>query len=240
MQNLYDTMHSNEYSLSIRLSSDGFSLCVYDESNSLLSTKKVSISLFSMSEEEINQLLILEKETQLNFKDIRLICESDNYTFVPAQIFKPEEARDFLLFQHELNKKDQILVNMLPVWDIVNVFCIPNALYNALTHLFPNSPIEHHVSWFLTDKVQFGSESNLQIWVRPKMMDVVVLTNGNLILINSFAYNTPEDFTYFTLNIFEQLSLETEKHIVKLFHLEKKRELLESLEKYIKHCETGN
>jgi len=235
----YNSMHINQYSLSIRFSSDGFSLSIFDEFNSLLSTKKISALLFSLSEEEIIHLILQEPETQVSYRKVRLICESDVYAFAPIQVFRQEDARDLLSFQHKLEKKDFVLFNKLPKWDVVNVFTIPIVLHAALLGLYPDTPIEHQVSHFLTDYVLFQSENSVQIWVGDKTMDVVVLKNGNIILMNSYNYQTPEDFTYYTLNLFEQLSLDTESCKVRMFNVEKNNQFNHHLQKYVKHCETA-
>ena len=90
------------------------------------------------------------------------------------------------------------------------------------------------MSYFLTDKIKLRSETSVQIWVRPKVMDVVVIGGGNLQLINSFTYNTPEDFTYYTLNIFEQLSLDIESCKVKLYNTDGNYELQKLVQKYVR------
>lgn len=237
MEQLSNSKQNIQYSLSIRFSSDGFSLSIYDELNKLLTLKTVSVLLFSLSEEEIVKLLIQETENLLNFQSIRLICESDNYSFVPATIFKEEDAGIFLQFNDKLNKNDRILFNRLPQFDMVNVFSIPKALKEALTNLYPDLIIEHHLSYFLTDKIKLQKENSLQIWVRPKFMDVIIMKNGNVILINSYTYLTSEDFVFFTLNLFEQLSLDTEKHKVKLYNLQKTSDIQRLIQKYVKYCE---
>ncbi|HZK68408.1 MAG TPA: DUF3822 family protein, partial [Paludibacter sp.] len=174
MEKVSSTRDYNQYSLSIRFSSDGFSLSVYDELNKMLSIKKVSALLYSLSEEEIIRMLMHEPELQVNCKNIRLICELDTYAFVPASIFKSDEAELFLFYHDKKEKPEKVLYNELVAWDMVNVFSIPNNLKDALNQLFPDVMIEHHLSHFLTDKIKLRNETCVQIWVRSKIMDVVV------------------------------------------------------------------
>lgn len=237
MEQFPGSKHIHQYSLSIRFSSDGFSLSIYDEANKLLTTKTVSGLLSSFSADEIVLLLHEDTETLLDIQHVRLISVSDNYAFVPVPIFREDEADVFLQLQDKPEKNSRVLFNLLPKWDMVNVFSMPSALFDALTELYPEVSIEHHLSWFLTEKIKMQSDSSIQIWVRPKMMDVVALKAGNVILINSYVYQTPEDFVYFTLNIFEQLSLNTEKDKVRLFNVQTSADLQKHLLKYLKYCE---
>src|SRR5659263_159805 len=123
--------YNNQYSLSIRFSSDGFSLLIYDELKRLLTTKKIPADLTSITYEEIIDLLLEDVETILSIKKIQLIYESDTYAFVPASIFREEHAADFLFFQDKLNKNDKIGYNKLPYWDTVSVFTVPKVLNDA-------------------------------------------------------------------------------------------------------------
>lgn len=221
----------NSYILSIRINSDGFSLLINDESGSLLSTQHVSTVLYSLSAEKIARIISVEAPN--NYQKVNVICESDKYIFVPTPFFKPEEATNFLYFQHKKEKHERIMYNYIPDWNTVNVFAVPTVLEQALARLYPESIIEHQLTWLLKNKVKQQFSNSLFIWVRGKMLDVIALKDGKLQLLNSFSYQTPEDFSYHTLNIIEQLSLDIEKCQVYLYNSEKKPELARILEKYV-------
>jgi len=177
-----------QYSLSIRFGKDGFSLSMYDELGKLLTFKEVPFLLLSLSVREIINLLVEETEALINLKSIRFICESDIYTFVPALIFRTDEAGLYLNFHDKTEGNDRVLFNRLLQKDLVNVFSVPNALNVAINQLYPGSTIEHHLSWFFNEKIKQQNENSVQIWVRQKIMDVIVLTNGNVVLANSYNY----------------------------------------------------
>jgi hypothetical protein len=221
----------NSYKLSIRINSDGFSLLINDEFNSLLSTQHVSTALVSLSVEEI--VRIISVETPYYYKSVTVICESDSYIFIPTPFFKQTEAMDYLYFQHKKEKNERVLYNYVSDWDTVNVFSIPVTLEQALSRLFPESIIEHQLSWLLKNKIKPQHANSLSIWVRSKMLDVIALKNGKLQLLNSFNYQTTEDFTYHALDIIEQLSFDIEKCDVFLYNSEKKPELGIMLGKYL-------
>jgi len=226
-----DSTIGNQYGLSIRFDSDGFSLSVVDELKTLLSTKSVQAKLSSLSSDDI--ITLLNKEININYSAINLIFESDHYLFVPSPLFRSHEASDYLNLQQKIGQNEIVVYNNLPIWDTVNVFSIPRALQTALNQLFPNTIIEHHISYFLTTKVKTQHENSLFIWTRQKMMDIIVFKNSKLQLLNSYAYQTAEDFTYHTLNVIDQLSVNTEKCKVKLFNAGKKPELKKTLEIYL-------
>jgi hypothetical protein len=209
----------NSYNLSIRINSDGFSLSVVEDSGLLLSTKEVKASIFSLSSTDIEKLL--KAETEINYKEIRFICETDNYLFVPTTLFVANEKSHYIGFQHKLHKNESILFNPIPAWDTVNVFSIPSNLRNAINSLFPDTVIEHQMSWLLSKKVNISQADSINIWIRTKLIDIIVLKNGKLHLLNSFTHQTPEDMTYHVLNVIEQLSLDVENSKVFLHNTEK-------------------
>ncbi len=113
------------------------------------------------------------------------------------------------------------------------MFAIPYALHGALTHLFSQTEIEHHLSWFITDKLSEQPKTGIDVWVRSNIMDVMAFKTGNILLINSFNYHTPEDFAYHFLHVMEQLEIDTEKSTFRLFNDKQKPELRKLMQKYI-------
>jgi len=220
-----------QYRLIMLISTTGIALSVYDETGSLISTKKMEFGSPVPTSDEI--IGLLSADSKMNLSHVRLIVESDNYSFVPEAIFRPADATILLGFEHKPEKTEQLLYSSVVAWSCVNVFSILSTLYAALGRLFPNTEIEHHLSYVLTDKVIPQTGNNLYIWVRNKKLDVVVLCNGELKLVNSYPYATPEDFTYHTLNVIEQLALNVDTCRITLLNAEKRTELKAVLEKYV-------
>ncbi len=225
--------YSNPFSLSIRFSSDGFSLLVNDVSHNLISSKNVICLLFSMSVDEIIELLNNEPEIRVKYQEIQIILDSDKYTIIPNDLFKIKNAADFLGLQHSITPTENTAFNELISWGLVNVFSVSSTLKNALSRLFPTIEIEHHISYFLTNKLIHRSGTAVYVWLRPKMIDVVVINEGKILLINSYAYATPEDFAYYLLNIYEQLLLSKESVSLKLYNATSKPEIIALIKQYL-------
>lgn len=238
MENYSGQIHNNQYSLSIRFSSDGFSLSVSDENDNRISTKRIPASLFSLSAKDIRTLLEKQEEIKYVYRSIRLVCEHDYYTLVPQEIFAPAEVADMLYFQKTPDKTEHVLYNNVPSWDAVNIFSVPVELFKALSVAFPETEIEHHVSHLLNKQIKSRGGNSMHIWVRPKTMDTAVIAKGNLLLVNSFGYNTTEDLVYYTLNLFDQLGVDTEDCEVYLYNQAKQPEHVSNLRRYLKHCDS--
>ena len=102
-----------------------------------------------------------------------------------------------------------------------------------MVQLFPEAEIEHHISELLTDNVKLNTENCIYCRARNKMLDIVAVKNSRIHLINSFQYDTNEDFLYFVLNVYEKLALEVTKTPLFVYNIEQKTDLKSLLEKYI-------
>lgn len=187
-----------------------------------------------MKEDAIFNRITLEVETQLEFKNTRLICQSDVYSFIPNAFFQPETASDYLYFEHTKKDSDTVNFKQLPAWESTLIYALPQNLCNALSRIYPLQTIEHHLDSFLSKTVKHTKEPVISVWMRNKIMDAALVINGKLSLLNSYAYNSSEDFVFFVLNIFEQLSLDTEVCKVQIYNAGKNTEIKKLLQKYVK------
>jgi len=226
-------MQANDYNISIRFNSNGFSLYIFDKGNVLITSKQITASLSSISKSDIVHILENELNTYIQNKDIELIVESDQYTLVPNSLFKSEDAQGLLHFQFKPIPSSSIIWNMVFGEEVVVIFAIPSSLEQALLALFPYISITHHISHFIKTTTE-NNINGVHIWTRDSKMDVVVIDNGKLTFCNSFVYQTPEDFTYHTLNIYEQFKLDTEAFITHIYNEGKKTELTDLVKMYVK------
>jgi len=221
-----------QYALTIRIDSDGFSLFVSSiQSDSILTTKRIDCNFSNQSFETV--LDIIDSETRLNCHQIRIIVESNQYVIIPMDFFKLEDVADLLFLEHKISKTDSILFNRISEFCFVNIFAMPGIIHEALTQLFPEAEIEHHISELITDNVKPNTENCAYCRARNKMLDIVAVKNSRIHLINSFQYDTNEDFLYFVLNVYEKLTLEVSKTPLFIYNIEQKADLKSLLEKYI-------
>ena len=217
--------------LILQIDSEGFSLSVYDKPNHLLFGKRVDSDIFRLGKEELYRLL--KEETGLNTSKTEIIVESYQYSIIPLDIFRLEEAADFLMFEHKPAPTDSILYNKIPEFGIVSVFAIPEAVLDTANQLFPETAIEHHLSRFITENLSLQHENCVYCNAGSKKFDAVVVKNGKTTLINSFEYKTPEDFLYFVINIYDKLSLNQQKHPVYLQNNTKNQSIEQILRTYL-------
>lgn len=229
----------NEYGLSIRLTSDGFSLSVLDGAGGpALLRREVHAPLFELSSSELVTLFNNELEAfSADAVDVSLMVQSDCYVLVPDVLFRLQQVDDYFYFQYERDERWLVLFNRVPEWSCVNVFSLPLALYEALTTWFPDVSPKHHVTEFLESRVD-RKGSQVVLWVgSPTSVDIAVVADGRLQMVNRFACRTVEDVAYFALSCLEQFGLGQDNTQVRICQYGNAAACRELLSRYVERCE---
>lgn len=205
-----ETSQNNPGLLTLCIYPEIISLNMNDEkSGSVKLTKRVELNWENFTTEQLVDEL--KAETNFNFTSLRIIFASNQYVLIPVEIFKIEEATDFLLFEHKPAPTDAVLFNRIQKYGLVNVFAIPGNLYEAIHRIFTDVAIEHQQTEFLTDFTDIANQNSIYCRERKGMLDVVCIKEGKLQLVNSYEAKTPEDYLYFTLNVYDKLKMDTKK-----------------------------
>jgi len=87
------------------------------------------------------------------------------------------------------------------------------------------------------DKSKNVDEKQVFVHVQENHFEIVVVKNQQLLLFNSFEYNTAEDFIYYILFTFEQLQLNPELVPISFFgNILKQDPLYKIAYKFIRNC----
>ncbi|AIM61378.1 hypothetical protein KLA_04661 [Cellulophaga geojensis KL-A] len=220
--NTLDTT-SNYKKLSIQISLNGLSFCVVDtlDNTVLLSKRKVF-------DTELDPLE-LEKELVGMFKEHNVTSESYTeviathrntlFCFVPKPLFVEEEAHNYLKYNTKVLATDLIANDEITNFDIVNVFVPLVNINNYIYDLFGDFTYKHSSSIITSSLLNANTNNEITCYVyaSEKQMDIVIIDKKKLLLFNSFEYLTTEDFLYYLLFTCEQLKLNNETVLIRLF-----------------------
>jgi hypothetical protein len=223
-------------SLSIRFSSDGFSLYIFDDNKQLISSKTIEFEMLKQTEDDLLNILDNTLELKLSFKSIQLIYETNQYSFIPDKLFDKENIRYFLHLQHpDSQKTEHFAYNQILAWDIYIAFAVPNNLYQVLLKILPDIELEHHIYTFVNEKIPIQKLSAVFVIDRNDTIDIIALEKGIFQLVNSYKYTSTETALYFILKVYEQLKLDVNQ-CVTFLNTNKSNSSLELLIKtYIKN-----
>ena len=203
-----------ENKLSIQFSLDGFSFSVYN----IISKKEVYFREYEFENSQVtpeNLLLkikdIFNTDTQLqnDFSSVIVIHQNNLSVLVPNRYFNKKELASYLNFNIRKLTIDYIAFDSLEVLESKNIYIPYVNINNYLFQNFGEFEYKHH-STVLIEKL-LNSKNNIEktmfVNVSKNSLDIVVLENNQLILFNTFSYNTKEDFIYYILFVAEQLNL---------------------------------
>ncbi|RKR08084.1 uncharacterized protein DUF3822 [Maribacter vaceletii] len=234
----------NDYKkLSIQISLNGLSFCIADTiSNKIIASK----SLLFKEEVNPNALVkelkpVLEENniTAQKFSEVIVIHKNLLYSLVPKALFNPNELESYLNFNSKILATDLLAYDEIENHDIIPVYVPFVNINNYIYDLFGEFTYKHNSSVMIQTLLGLSNTSKeaiCYIHVSEKYMDITILKNKKIILHNSFNFNSKEDFIYYILFTLEQLNLDPETVVLKLFGaIEEGDNLYDISYKYIKN-----
>ncbi len=210
--------NTKDIALSIQFSLDGFSFCITD-------TKRKEIVYFTSYLfddtlkspkkllDEIKVIFNKDKNLQYEFNAIEVIHENYLSTLVPELYFSEDSLQNYLSFSVKTFKNDFITYDSITNIKAKNVYIPYVNINNYIFQNFGEFEYKHHHTVLLQKLLSRKPEENKVMYVNvvKNNFDVVVIENETVIFLNSFAYQTKEDFLYYILFTAEQLHLNTEE-----------------------------
>ncbi|PQJ74052.1 hypothetical protein BTO13_01640 [Polaribacter gangjinensis] len=210
--------NTNNKILSIQFSLDGFSFCVSD-----LFSKEISYFADYTFDETVNSLenLLENIKTIFNedpilhneFSEVFIIHQNSLNTLVPDDYFDENSLSSYLEYNIKTLQTDFITFDSIAEIEAKNVYIPYVNINNYLFQNFGEFEYKHHTTILLEKLIQKNKSEEKVMFVNvfKNTFDITVLEHKKLILSNSFAYNTKEDFIYYILFVAEQLQLNNEE-----------------------------
>ena len=229
--------NSQQYTLSIRVTSGGFCFCVLDNvSRQFIFFKNKIFDSLDMA--QIEQLVNADPIFNYSYKKIIITYGGQSYSLMPCELFDADKATEILSFSQsqagETVRHEQLLKT-----NIINIFSIPENLLQFLTQRFPDASILHQSTALISDAIRQSQEQQakqLHIDVHAGFFYATIVDNGKLILSNSFTYENTAEFAYFVLNLFSKFDLnQDETHLFFSGNINKTGDEVDILQHYIRH-----
>jgi len=242
--NKIDYLNLLDNHLSIQLSLDGFSFCIYNK----IQKEIGAFEVFEFSNNTISPQKQLElvkniydnnELLSLKYHSVRVVHYNNLVTQVPKPFFDKNNLKSYLQYSIKLLENDFVAFDMLSNTAIVNIYVPFVNINNFLLDKYGSFTFKHS-STILIEKLihRFKNFENdvCIVNVTKNKFEMIVLKNHKLALYNYFDFTTKEDFIYYILFTAEQLNLNPEEF--KLFlmgDIEKESELYDMLYKYIRN-----
>lgn len=209
-------LNNQKIKLSIQVSLNGLSFCALrpEEQKIVFFKEQIFSKKLNPVEvlEQIEKIYAEESFLQKESPEVTLLYSNELYSLVPRKFFNEENASDYLKFNTKILETDFVAHDVLEKAEIVNVFIPYTNINNYFFEKYGEFEYTHCLT-ILTENFlkpesieKEGAKMYLNCYSRG--FDLLVIKNGKLLLANSFACNTKEDFIYYILFTAEQLELD--------------------------------
>ena len=235
---MIDFTKSKQYTLSIRLSTDGFSFSIYnpihDDSLSIIE-KGIDPSLSLTA----NLKAVFHESDFLNhpYKRVNIMIADKRFTIVPLELFEEEQAELLFYHNHQKRENEAVRRNILQKNNVVIVFGIDKSAYTFLKEQYPEA---HFYSQstplidYFSVKSRLGNSKKMYTSIRQEGIDIYCFEKGRLLLANSFECTQTEDRIYYLLYVWKQLEFDQKRDELHLTGtLPDKEVLMNELKKFI-------
>lgn len=235
---MIDLTKSKQYTLSIRLSTDGFSFSIYnpiqDNSLSLLEKEvEPSLSLTANLKKVFHELDFLNS----SYKRVNIMMASKRFTIVPFELFEDEQIEPIFYHNHQKRENEIILYNILKKNSVVIIFGIDKSAYTFLNEQFPDACFYSQSTpliKYFSIKSKLGNSKKMYASLRNDAIDIYCFERGHLLLANSFECKQTEDRIYYLLYAWKQMDFDQERDELHLTGtLPDKETLMKEVKKFI-------
>ena len=233
----------NYHKLSIQVGLNGLSFCVFDTiGNNVALSRRIAfgkeLSPFEV-QKELRELFQQEGILDYHYSGVVVIHRNNLFSLVPKALFDKNELANYLKFNAKILANDLIEYDEISNYEIVNVYVPFVNINNYIYDLFGAFDFMHSGTVLIQAILNSHSspgEATCYVHAGEHYMDILVLSQKQLLFYNSFPYTTKEDFIYFLLFTLEQLKLDTETVKTRLFGIvEEGDEIYTICYEYIQH-----
>lgn len=234
-----DFNKSEQYTLSIRLSTDGFSFSVFNplsDGEASFYDRKIdeSLSLTANLKQTFREVEWLSRP----YRRVNVLMADKRFTFIPLEFFEDEQTETVFYHNHPKRENELIQYNILHKNNIVVLFGMDKSAFTFLCEQYPNVKFYSQSSSFIeffSVRSRLGNNRKMYAHLRKEAIDVYSYERGRLLLANSFKCNTTSDRIYYLLYIWKRLAFEQERDELHLTGaLSDKEQLLPELRKFIR------
>jgi len=203
--------------LSIQISLNGLSFCCSDLlTQRIYAAQQIDFKKYPKNftiENAIWKTFLDYEELTKSYDEIVVLHENNLNTFVPTPFFDEDYKGSYLQYNTKVFETDYFSFDTIDKQDMVNVYVPYVNVNNYLIDQFGSFEYKHTCS-VLISKLLDASKNidsvKMYIHVAANHFEIIVIQNHQLLLFNTFDYQTADDFLYYLLFTAEQLHLNPE------------------------------
>lgn len=227
--------------LSFEVAPTGLSFCVIDMlSQQIVLYKNYEIDTKQVVEEALWKIFVENPILAERYDEIVVLHNSNLNTFVPTSLFDPNHLGSYIQYDCKVFETDYFAYDYLDTYELNNVFIPYTEINNYLLDHYDTFDYKNCNSIFVKKTLDYSKNKDFkQVWVhfQKDRFEIVVTKNQQLLLFNTFLYQTLEDFIYYLLFTFEQLQLNPEVVPLQFVGaISEENEFFKIAYRYIRNC----
>ncbi|MDR1584139.1 MAG: DUF3822 family protein [Prevotellaceae bacterium] len=207
----YSLTENKNYRLSIQVSLNGFSFCIYD----INKQKHVALKNFSYSEDIVDANIWI-KEIDKIMKEIagsiptikttvKCLLISPKNVLIPQSIFSANNIKSYITFFFQLDELEEIHYKYIPEIEAYCCFVLPSPIVSKIISCFGKSEFFNQTYQVIRRKKNYSMGMNIVFC--GNFMDMCIFKDNKLILNNSFEILDIRDIIYFISAISDKLDI---------------------------------
>lgn len=233
-----DINSTENYELAVQASPDGFTFSLLDT----LRNKFVLIRSFEPDEskyfnsENIKEFISTDDFLTRSYKKTRIVMPSSKFTIVPAPLFDPAKKDEYFNFNLKSDNDIIVLSNKIAEPDAFIIFGVLKSFQEVIRTYFPmEHPCVHIMPLF--ENISRSRRNTyghyLHVHIERDYFNLLIFSDKQLELCNTFRYRNVSDVLYYVLNAFGRLGIKQEETVHLSGKTEKFDELNTNLSTYV-------
>ncbi len=209
---------SQNYSLTIRLSTDGFCFVIFDpEKNRFLGLEHFRFQDFDNEDRicrALDEIGMFRQWLSFPFKTVSMLIDHPYHALIPSPLYDEKARETYLSFNQQYREDSKILHDQLITAQAHNIFYLSKRLHAKIKEMWANAHIIHSSSAFIESILiasrNLGDDNKVFIQFAKNSFELLWVKQLRLGFFNRFRFHKPEDFIYFILYSLDQLKLSPE------------------------------
>jgi hypothetical protein len=185
--------------------------------------------------ESLLEIIAADEMLQMNFKQAFVIYNYSDSSLLPSRLFHIELNQPATEMIYGNARKGLLLSEKVSGWDMYNIYRVPREIHALLQQKFAAGNYWHYNTLLLSDgQVHGDSESHvIKLIMGTDHFVLMVFKEKNLLLLQSYSYQTPDDVSYYLLSTCNRFQIVQEKTtLIVSGLLEEQSRLYQELLKY--------
>lgn len=227
---------AEDCTLLCEISNEGFSYCIKDEvKNYFLG---LAMYHFDKSKPLVGypialQILFSQKEIlSRTFSNVKIVYSLPQSVLVPFSLYNRDHNDLLMNTMHgDVDQHTNIFTDFIEAQSMYNCYRVPVATDQVVHNQYPEAETVHQYTLLI--KTASMETDKLSVIFYTQKIVVLLIKDDQILLINTYNYQAPEDVSYVLLNICHQFNI-ADIHLEINGLLEQKSALYKELYKYFK------